>query len=60
MSASQNDKLLYPVTAGDRNTSLSARFENPIVKVSIRSGVICNRIEKFWTEQAIKIKECAS
>lgn len=54
-------KYPRPDTSVDGKAApLSARFENPIVKVSIRSGVICNRLEKYWNEQSIKIKECAS
>ncbi|MCL5057625.1 MAG: hypothetical protein M1130_06440 [Actinobacteria bacterium] len=52
---------LRPDPAADSRAPLSTRFANPIVKVSIRSGVICNRIEKFWIDQTIQTtKECAS
>ena len=56
----RTEKSPRPNQGADSKAPFLSRFENPIVKVDIRSGIICNRLEKYWTEQSIKIKECAS
>ncbi|HBV95435.1 MAG: hypothetical protein JL50_02180 [Peptococcaceae bacterium BICA1-7] len=57
-SNKENSSSSYPLEGG--KAPLSDRFGNPIIKVSIRGGIICNRIEKFWTEQTIIIKSTPS
>ena len=42
------------------HTPIAARFENPIIKVSVKKGVITSRVESFWSEQTIKIQERAA
>lgn len=38
----------------------AARFENPIISVSMDKGVICSRLESFWVTQTCKSEERAS
>ncbi|MFZ5643026.1 MAG: hypothetical protein ACOY46_05505 [Bacillota bacterium] len=39
---------------------IAVRFENPIIKVSVKKGVITSRVESFWSEQTIKVQNIAA
>lgn len=49
-----------PVFKEKQQQSLSSRFEKPIIKVSLKEGVILNRIDSFWIEQTCHSREAAS